>query len=106
MVWVDDFGKTNENFQVARMKNTEHFSTVKTIIKPEHGHSELGAFIYIVYYLEKIGNDNFDSEDDQVLLSTFALILSNAIILHHQSSIYKTPQDKVKGSIFLKNLFL
>ena len=99
-----DFGKTNENFQVARMKNTEHFSTVKTIIKPEHGHSELGAFIFIVYYLEKIGNDNFDSEDDQVLLSTFALILSNAIILHHQSSIYKTPQDKVKGSIFLKNL--
>lgn len=99
-----DFGKTNENFQVARMKNIHHFSTVPTIIKPEHGHSELGAFIYIVHYLETIANDNFKNEEDQVFLSTITLILSNAIILHHQSNIYKTPQDKVKASIFLKNL--
>ena len=98
-----DFGKTNENFQVARMKNVHHFSLVSTIIKPEHGHSELGAFIFIIHYLEKIENDTF-SDDDKVLLSTMTLILSNAIILHHQSSIYKTPQDKVKGSIFVKDL--
>ncbi len=99
-----DFGKTNENFQVARMKNTQYFSSVSTIIKPEHGHSELGAFLFIVYYLEKINQDSFEKEESQTMLSTFTLIIANSIILHHQSSIYKTPQDKIKGSIFLKNL--
>ncbi|MFC0181951.1 CRISPR-associated endonuclease/helicase Cas3 [Pseudarcicella hirudinis] len=95
-----DFGKVNENFQTERMKNNL-FRSVSTIMKPAYGHSELGAFIYLVYHLEII-NAKFNlTEEQKVFLSFIAFLFVNSVNLHHNPKIVE-PLKKLKGSIFIK----
>src|SRR5690606_17580964 len=61
-----DFGKVNEYFQTDRMKNTDSFFQGRhpQIFSPKYGHSELGAYIYTVYHLEKINLLNIPTKDE------------------------------------------
>ncbi|MEA5256866.1 CRISPR-associated helicase Cas3' [Arcicella aquatica] len=95
-----DFGKVNENFQTERMKNNL-FRSVSTIIKPVYGHSELGAFIYLVYHLEAINSKCNLSDQQKVFLSFMAFLLVNSINLHHNPKIVE-PLKRLERSIFIK----
>lgn len=100
-----DFGKTNEFFQVDKMKNTDPVfqRRVPEIFSPRSGHSELGAFIYMVFHLEKINVLDIPEADeaDKVKLSALALLFSNTILLHHSPKLVK-PQERVSRSQFLE----
>ena len=93
-----DFGKVNENFQTDRLLN-KLFKKVSTNIKPVHGHSELGTFIYLVYHLEEIKKLSFSDEETN-FLSLMALILANSINLHHSSGLIE-PISRLERSIFI-----
>ena len=97
-----DFGKTNEYFQADRMKNGDaiFFGNFPEIFTPRYGHSELGAYIYSVYHLEKIRLLSI-SQAEQRKLSVLALLFGNSILLHHSPNL-KQPQQRVSGSQFLK----
>lgn len=93
-----DFGKINENYQAKKMKNNL-FKYNPTAVKtyPPHGHSELGAFIFIVRQLEEIhGSTNF-TDDEKCWLSVWAMLFANSILLHHSSRMDKKPLEKLKS---------
>lgn len=96
-----DFGKVNEYFQTERMKNEDPMfkSNVPIVFDPKYGHSELGAYIFAVYYIEYISTLGLE-ETDQVKLSALALLFCNSILLHHSSKLSK-PYDRVCRSQFL-----
>jgi CRISPR-associated endonuclease/helicase Cas3 len=97
-----DFGKINPYFQADRMKNAAFFSGKGAeIFKPKHGHSELGAFIFVVFHLEKLGLLAVDNELDLNKLAALTLVFSNSILLHHSPNLVK-PTDKVTKSQFLE----
>lgn len=98
-----DNGKINENFQTDRMKNNKFVQRSDTIIKPAHGHSALGAFIYIIYFFEDIVKQGFD-DDELSFLAGIILVLADAIFLHHSPAIFRTPLEEVEKSVILKNL--
>jgi CRISPR-associated endonuclease/helicase Cas3 len=95
-----DFGKVNENFQTERMRNNL-FKKVATVIKPEYGHSELGAFIYLVYHLESIDKMPTLGDDEKNFLAFVAFLLVNSINLHHSPDIVE-PITRLERSIFIK----
>lgn len=101
-----DFGKTNEYFQVDRMKNDDPMfkGDFPEIFTPRYGHSELGGYIFSVYHLEKIGGLNI-SESDQVKLAALNLLFSNTILLHH-SPILKKPVERVAKCQFFQKYTL
>lgn len=98
-----DFGKVNEYFQTDRMQqsgNPFFRAAVPEVFAPRYGHSELGAYIFLVFHLEKINSlDLVDS--DQVRLSALALLFSNTILLHHSPKL-KQPRERVLRSQFLE----
>ena len=98
-----DHGKINENFQTDRMKNTLFQQKLDTIIKPAHGHSALGALIFMVYHFENLINDGIDDEDLTVVAGVI-LVLAVAIFMHHSPAIFRTPKEEIGRTIFLKNL--
>lgn len=76
-----DFGKVNVNFQKLKMSNglfTENEDSIGS------KHSLLGAYIFVVYYLDLISKENI-SQEDKILLSGFCLLFSYAITNHHKS---------------------
>lgn len=97
-----DFGKTNEFFQIDRMKNEIDLfkGAFPEIFTPRYGHSELGGYIFSVYHLEKIRAE-VTSTDDQKKLSVLTLLFCNTILLHHSPRL-KQPQQRVTNSQFLK----
>ncbi len=101
-----DFGKVNEYFQLDRMKNEHPFFQGRhpQIFSPKHGHSELGAYIYMVYHLEKINLLDIpnDDESDKVKLSILTFLFSNTILLHHNPKL-NAPFERVSKSQFLEN---
>lgn len=101
-----DFGKVNEYFQTDRMKNNDAAfqGRIPQIFSPKHGHSELGAYIYTIYHLEKFNLLDIpeDDETDKVKLSVLAFFFSNTILLHHSPNIFK-PSERVAKSQFLEN---
>lgn len=78
-----DFGKVNVNFQADKMKNVL-FEVNDDAIGSRH--SLLGAYIFIVYYLDLIFKENFNVED-KTLLSGLCLLFSYSIINHHNSEL-------------------
>lgn len=98
-----DFGKVNENFQVLKMGNS-FFRENEDSIGSKH--SLLGAYIFVVYYLDLISKENI-SQEDKILLSGFCLLFSYAITNHHKSefSIESSKNDFQKYvSEFIKYL--
>lgn len=100
-----DFGKVNEHFQVDRMKNGDPFfkGRFPQLFSPKHGHSELGAYIFLVYHLEKYNqfNNSEEEENDNVKLSALTILFSNSILLHHSPNLLQ-PTERVSKSQFLK----
>lgn len=99
-----DFGKVNEFFQTDRMNNDDpqFKNPPKELFKPRHGHSDLGAFIYTVYFLEKV-NTLLIPEQDKVRLSALALWFANSILLHHSPKLHQ-PSGRFKASRFAELL--
>lgn len=97
-----DFGKINEFFQADKMKNADPIFGGKNpeLFKPRSGHSELGAFIFSVYQLERINTLEGLEDDDKVKLSALALFFSNSILLHHSPKL-DNPNVRVLRSQFL-----
>lgn len=97
-----DFGKVNEHFQTKRMQNEDALfqGSFSEIFQPCSGHSDLGGYLFSVYYLEKIRAE-VPSTDDQKKLSALALLFCNTILLHHSPKL-KQPQQRVASSQFLK----
>lgn len=97
-----DFGKTNEFFQVDKMKNSDPVfrQRVPEIFNPRSGHSELGAFIFSIFHLEKINGLDIP-ETEKVKLSALTLLFSNTILLHHSPKLVM-PQERVSRSQFLE----
>ena len=91
-----DFGKINENYQAKKMKNNL-FRYNPTAVKtyPPHGHSELGAFIFIVRQLEEMEVSTDFSDDEKNWLSVWAMLLGNSILLHHSARMDKPPLEKL-----------
>ena len=97
-----DFGKVNEHFQKERMQNSLFQATYPALLQPAHGHSELSAYIFAVYHLERIEQTLADlPEDERVWLSAVALLFTNPILLHH-SSRFEPPQSRISRSQVLK----
>lgn len=98
-----DFGKVNEYFQTDRMQQTGNpfFSAaVPEVFTPRYGHSELGAYIFLVFHLEKL--NALDLPDpERVRLSALALLFSNTILLHHSPKL-KQPRERVLRAQFLE----
>lgn len=83
IVVFHDFGKVNENFQVLRMKNYANFcENAKTILKPPHGHSFLGTFLFIAYQIDLIASLNI-SDETRYLLICHCFFLAYSILQHH-----------------------
>lgn len=97
-----DFGKVNEHFQKERMQNSLFQAIYSVLLQPAHGHSELSAYIFAVYHLERIEQTLADlPEDERVWLSSVALLFTNPILLHH-SSRFEPPQSRISRSELLK----
>jgi CRISPR-associated endonuclease/helicase Cas3 len=95
-----DFGKINPFFQLDRMKNQRHFpATYPELMKPRHGHSALGAYLYLNYYVGKIANDNGLSGDEKKWLITAIIGLADAIIEHHSPRL-GMPGKRLVTAIF------
>ena len=79
-----DFGKINHNFQVDRMKNTANFERDESsLFYPPHGHSELSAFLYNVFFQE---NSPIDQSRDFLIVIT--LFFSYSIFNHHGKALF------------------
>ncbi len=82
-----DYGKVNENFQVLRMQNRKTFVENKnTILKPTHGHSKLGVFLFVCYYIDHIFKQNIEDEQ-KYLLTVYCYLLAYSIAQHHSPSL-------------------
>ncbi len=97
-----DFGKVNEHFQKERMQNSLFQATYPVLLQPAHGHSELSAYIFAVYHLERIEQTLSNlPEDERAWISAVALLFTNPILLHH-SSRFEPPQSRIGRSQVLK----
>jgi CRISPR-associated endonuclease/helicase Cas3 len=80
-----DFGKVNPNFQIDRMKNGDHFKKrAKAPFFPEHGHSELSAFLYNGFFLRETPPDTSDGQ----YLAVVTLFLSYSVLNHHNRGLF------------------
>lgn len=78
-IYCHDFGKINPNFQSERLKNNQ--------FKPEQSpltyyHSQLGAYMYMMYVAERIEKSGF-SDDAAAVLYQIGFALSYPIFQHH-----------------------
>jgi CRISPR-associated endonuclease/helicase Cas3 len=89
-----DFGKINEHFQQERMRNASFRQTYPTLFKPAYGHSELGAYLFVVHHLETIQQLPIPEQDEtqKVWLSAIALLFATPILLHHNSQFETSPK--------------
>lgn len=84
-----DFGKVNPNFQIDRMKNTANFKQRPAVpFFPEHGHSELSAFLYNSFFLRE---EDLRTADGSYL-AFVALLLSYSVMNHHNRGVFD-PQE-------------
>jgi len=100
-----DFGKVNEHFQTDRMHNKVPFfsAVVPEIFSPKHGHSDLGAYIFTTFHLDKISALEMlhDANSDKSKLASLVFLFANTILLHHSSTL-KQPQKRFLGSQFME----
>ncbi len=96
-----DFGKTNPNFQLERMKNSNFQKNLK--IKVGFEHSFISAYFFLNYSVEKIAKYKFSSED-RYFAYIFAFLFSIPIIKHHSgylSKDYDFSEEKVNDIHYL-----
>lgn len=89
-----DFGKINEDFQASRMRNSLFKPNPQSPFTPAHGHSWLGAYMYVGYFLSQIEQDKKLDESELQYLTVLILQFSCTIIKHHSPFI-----DEVKAGL-------
>ncbi|GAB4044756.1 CRISPR-associated helicase Cas3' [Spirosoma litoris] len=89
-----DFGKVNEDFQASRMRNPMFKPNPQSPFTPAHGHSWLGAYMYVGYFLSQIEQDNELDESELQYLTVLILQFSYTIIKHHSPYV-----DEVKAGL-------
>lgn len=83
-----DFGKVNENFQVLRMQNDNNFKVNNnSILSPKYGHSKLGSFLYLSYFIDSIYKSDI-SGNSKTLLIAHCYLLSYSINQHHSPALF------------------
>ncbi|MCP5503397.1 MAG: CRISPR-associated helicase Cas3' [Leptospiraceae bacterium] len=88
-----DLGKINENFQIERLNNTRFNKSNNGL---DTGHSFLGLYIFIMYWLKIIDDKLSDSklsDEDAVGLLVICLFLSYPILKHHSSFLGNTKKN-------------
>jgi len=99
-----DFGKINENFQIHRMKNRKDFTENGTnLLTPSHGHSKLGAFLFISHFVDYIYKLPI-AERSKAQLAVHCYLLSYSIMQHHSGKLFSITENANYLSAF-KQLF-
>lgn len=90
-----DLGKVNPNFQAEKMKNPA-FKSGGSLLK--HYHSFPGAYIFCIFYFQKIFADEELVIEDKNFLAFLTFSFSNPIIRHHSSYLdfYDRFNQKIK----------
>lgn len=94
-----DFGKINPHFQLEKMKNRLFQGKHPELMKPKQGHSALGAYIFLSYYLEKIKALPRLNSNERKWLITATILFADSIIEHHSPRIRK-PDVRLRKAIF------
>lgn len=94
-----DFGKVNPYFQLDRMENGRFHGKHPELMQPRHGHSALGAFLFLSYYLEKIRAEASLEKEEAKWLTGVVIAMADSIIEHHSPRLGK-PDVRVKKAIF------
>lgn len=95
-----DFGKINPFFQLDRMKNHQHFAGVyPELMKPRHGHSALGAYLYLNHYVYRVVKDSGLSGEEKKWLVPALICLADSIIEHHSPRLGK-PEKRLNTAVF------
>lgn len=104
VVMFHDFGKINENFQALRMNNVGSFSVnKKTVLSPIYGHSKLGSFLYLNFFIDSIYKSDV-SGSSKILLVAYCYILSYSITQHHSPALFSVTGNE-EYLIAFKELF-
>ncbi|SEL90156.1 CRISPR-associated helicase/endonuclease Cas3 [Parapedobacter koreensis] len=88
-----DFGKINENFQTARLQNNAFTAFRNTSLKPPHGHSFLGAFIFLSYHIHWLLKNDWKQER-KITLICHCFFLAYTIMQHHSPALYDIQQKE------------
>lgn len=92
-----DFGKVNEDFQASRMKNPIFKPNPQSPFSPAHGHSWLGAYMYVGYFLGQIEQDSELTDDELQFLVVVIWQFSYTIIKHHSPYLDEVKVDVQKA---------
>lgn len=89
-----DFGKVNEDFQSSRMRNPLFKPNPKSPFTPAHGHSWLGAYMYVGYFISQIEQDDELEDTELKFLTVLIWQFSYTIVKHHSPFL-----DEVKAGV-------
>ncbi len=92
-----DFGKVNECFQAERMQNGQFKTNSKNPLKPRHGHSYLGCYLYVSNQIVAVVNGNL-TDEEKTFLVMVTLFFGYSIQQHHSPIL-----DKATADSFLKS---
>ncbi len=93
-----DSGKVNENFQSCRMLNREFKRRKTEVLVPPHGHSFLGAWLFLSFVLERLWEDTGVEDQEKEVLLVYAFFFSYVIRRHHSGCL-----EEANGESFLKS---
>lgn len=82
-----DFGKINENFQLKRMSNNSFEAKTYSSLKPDYGHSYLGAFIFLSYHISQILKSEFSQQEKPILIC-HCFFFAYPILQHHSPALF------------------
>ncbi|WP_188753670.1 CRISPR-associated endonuclease Cas3'', partial [Parapedobacter defluvii] len=88
-----DFGKINENFQTARLQNNAFTAFRNTSLKPPHGHSFLGVFIFLSYHIRWLLKNDWKQER-KITMICHCFFLAYTIMQHHSPALYDIQQKE------------
>ncbi|MCB9290694.1 MAG: CRISPR-associated helicase Cas3' [Lewinellaceae bacterium] len=94
-----DFGKVNPHFQLSRMKNKLFQGRHPDLMQPPHGHSALGTFLFLSFYLERIRAAVSLEKEEAKWLVGVAVVMADSIIEHHSPRLGK-PEERLKKAIY------
>ena len=98
VVVFHDTGKVNDNFQYCRMLNRLFKRRKTEILVPAHGHSFLGAWLFLAFELDRVWEDPCLTEIEKKTLFVYAFFFSYVIRQHHSNSLGCAGEEEFLGS--------
>ncbi|MCB0630318.1 MAG: CRISPR-associated endonuclease Cas3'' [Lewinella sp.] len=92
-----DFGKINPHFQIDKMGNPLFRGKFPPLIQPRHGHSALGAYLYLCHFSEKVLQQAQLGEVEKTWLLAALIVLADSIIEHHSPRLGAPDQRLAKS---------